>query len=75
MASLVKGLAGVQEGCVPPPNLQPQHTRCHWGRQERIQLTLCLLSSPFDGLTSAHLLEENKKVRPQCIKNYDGSAK
>lgn len=41
-----------------------------------IKLTLWqLFSHMFDRPMSAHLLEGNKKVKPKCTKNYDGSLK
>lgn len=56
------------------PTFSHDRPNVSWEHREKIQLTLWQLSSPLDG-PSAHLLEGNKKVRPKCIKNYDGSSK
>ena len=41
----------------------------------QIKLTWWQLSTLFDSPTPAHPLAGNKKVKPKCIKNYDGSPK
>lgn len=53
----------------------PGHTQRLPRRHGQIKSTSWQLSSLLDSPTPAHLLEGNKKVKPKCVKNYDGSPK